>query len=170
LVVKVAVGDCESPEELHALESIFAAYGIDANVTPELHTRRAGSFPYIVVVAAPVIYIALAFARGAAEQAGAESWDAYRRGGWRGLRRFLQEIAWAHDTERRRFGTSGMDEIRFEEPDGPSLHLYQHLTDDELRALGDLDWSTMEDGDMLSIGGDGKWRLNNEPAPRRGDQ
>jgi hypothetical protein len=81
----------------------------------------------------------LQFASGAVQKAGEDAWDAYRAGGWRGLRRLADEIAAA------RTGDHG-GTVTIRDPDGPDVHLSSSVPDIALEELADLDWSGMRDG------------------------
>lgn len=97
------------------------------------------SFSYLVVVSVPITLIASKFFGGAAEAAGADTWAAFRDGGWKGLERFVREIGRAHGSERT-------GSVRIEEPDGPRVTLASHLPEEAFEALGELDWSEMTGG------------------------
>jgi hypothetical protein len=170
VAIAVHLEEAASSDECAVITSIFNAYGVDVDISADRWVHRGGSWPYVVAVAAPVVYIALAFVRGGAEKAGSDTWDAYRDGGWRGLRRFTQEMAWARDADRRApwAGERGGGKISLADPTGgPEVELSVGLDDTDFISLADLDWTAMKDGGYLRCHGDGKWFYNGQPAPQR---
>jgi hypothetical protein len=144
-MISVSVEFLTSEAEKSSLASIFAAYGIEAEVKADRPPPWFGPNPYIVIVAAPVLYLALAFARGAAEKAGADSWDAYRDGGWRGLRRLIRELEWSRDRHPESMGT-----LVIEDPEHDvALHLSSRIPDRAMRELADLDWMALKGGELF---------------------
>jgi hypothetical protein len=153
-------------QEMDALVAVFADAGITADVKDGYVRMSAGALPYMVFVLAHLKWLAAAFAVGASGKAGADSWDAYRDGGWEGLKVFIQRVAHA-----RRNDPQGRITIR--DPSGPDVELHEGIPDEALRELGELDWPTMKTG-RLSWGRKGKaWvYLGGDKAkiaPRRRD-
>ncbi len=151
-----------SEEEMRGLTLMFERAGIKASIRDDYLRLSAEALPYAIIFIGSVAWIAAKFAGGAAEKAGADAWDAYRDGGWQGLRRFLVEVG-------RVRGSNGTVTVR--DPAGPDLQLYQQIPDDALRELADLAWDEMTDG-RLGWGGD-QWlylqggQAEAIPAPRR---
>ena len=160
--LEVTVDRGASEAEMAELRAIFQRVGIDARIRDDYLRLSAEPLPYAVMFMSPVTWIAGAFAIGALGKAGADSWDAFRDGGWRGLSRFLAEVARA----RGRDGT-----VTIRDPTGPDVQLDQHVPDDALRELAALDWPAMSDG-YLGWSEDGWLYLKGGaaealPAPRR---
>jgi hypothetical protein len=157
--------DLHAPqEEMDALAAVFADAGIAAEVKDGYLRMSAAALPYVVFVLAHLKWIAAAFAIGASGKAGADSWDAYRDGGWEGLKVFIQNVARA-----RRNDPEGRITIR--DPSGPDVELHEGIPDEALRELADLDWDAMKKG-RLSWAREGEaWvylgSARAEPAPRR---
>jgi hypothetical protein len=142
--------------EMDAVAAIFQSVGLRANVR-EGYIRLSADLdlPWVVMLMAPLTWVALQFAGGVATKAGADAWDAYRRGGWRGLRRFIDEVVHA----RGREGT-----ITVRDPTGPDVRLHAAIPDEALSELADLDWEAMSDG-YLSWE-EGQWHYLGGGAPK----
>lgn len=83
-------------------------------------------------------WIAGAFATGFAGKAGADSWEAFRDGGWRGLRTFLAGI--------RRARTQEEGTVQIRAKGYPVVRFIESVPDEALEELGYLDWSTLTEG------------------------
>lgn len=170
--VEVTV-DLHAPqEEMDALVAVFADVGIEADVKDGYLRMSGGVLPYAVFVLVQLKWLAAAFAVGASGKAGADSWDAYRDGGWEGLKVFIQRVARA-----RRNDPAGHITIR--DPTGPDVDLDEGIPDEALRELAELDWPAMKSG-RLSWRDGGGWTYlgggwtylggdRTKPAPRRSD-
>ena len=153
--------DAGTPEdELDAVRSVFERVGVDAKVRDDyLRLSAADVLPYVVTFIAPVTWIAAKFAGGFTQKAGEDAWDEFRAGGWKGLAEFLGEIS------RARNGRPGVTTIR--DPAGPDLDLDMEISDEALRALGDLDWTAMADGQLSWDASRGVWWfLQADRAPK----
>jgi hypothetical protein len=113
-VLDVTVDRGATPQEVGALEDVFRSAGIEASVRDDFVRLSGEVLPYVVMFIAPITWVALRFAGGAAEKAGADAWDAFRDGGWRGLRRFLREVAATRATE---------GSVTVRDPTGPDVQL-----------------------------------------------
>jgi hypothetical protein len=127
----------------------------------------AGDLPWVVEFIKPLRWVAFAFVGGAAGKAGADTWDAYREGGWRGVQEFIGDVVRARGNDPDGY-------ITVRDPTGPDVRLWQGIPDDAIRALADLDWGAMSGGDLGWSDERGEWRfLHGEraregaPAPRR---
>lgn len=152
-------------EEMTAIREIFDAHGIEAEVQDNYVRLSAGELPWAVDVVCALKWIALAFATGVVGKAGADAWDEYRAGGWRGLVRFIEEITSAR-------GGDGAITIR--DPEGPDVHLDSDIPEEALAALAELNWEQMSDGMLGWNGARGEWWFiqarrapRGTPAPRR---
>lgn len=104
-------------------------------------------------------WIAAKFAGGFVEKAGADTWDAFRHGGWRGITRLISEIAKARD------GRKGTTTIR--DPTGPDVHLTMDIPDHAVQDLANLDWEAMSDGWLTWDAERQEWRfLHGHRAPQ----
>jgi hypothetical protein len=165
--VEVTV-DLHAPqEEMDALVTVFADVGIEAEVKDGYLRMSVGVLPYAVFVLAQLKWIATAFAVGASGKAGADSWDAYKDGGWEGLKVFIQRVARA-----RRNDPAGHITIR--DPTGPDIDLHEGIPDEALRELAELDWPAMKSGRLSWRGDGGGWIYlggdRAKLAPRRSDR
>jgi hypothetical protein len=162
-VLDVTVDRGATQEEMRALRQVFQDAGIEATVRDDFIRLSSGVLPYVVTFIAPLTWVAAKFAGGAAAKAGADTWDAFRDGGWRGLRRFLDDVASTRTTH-------GIVEVR--DPTGPEIKLHEDIPDEALRELADLDWAQMKGGGYLGWSERGWGYLQagapkSIPAPRR---
>lgn len=145
------------PDEVRAVEEVFHRAGIEATAEPGvIDLTDVDLVPYLVVLTAPIAWIGAQFLGGAANAAGADTWAAFRDGGWKGIGRFVREIARAHGPERT-------GSVTIEEPDGPRVTLASHLPEEAFQALGELDWSEMTGG-WLGWGESGEEWLHVAPG------
>jgi hypothetical protein len=148
-----------APEEMAAVESVFRAANVPATVRDDYVRLSAEVLPFVVMFIAPVTWVAAKFAGGFAAKAREDAWDEYRSGGWRGLSRFITEIAAA------RQGRAGRTTIR--DPTGPDLDLAYGIPDEALQELAELDWDVMRNGDLGWDPVTGQWLfLHATRAPR----
>jgi len=129
------------PEEIQALEELFRGAGVRAEVRADYWRLSALDLPYAVYVLAPLTWIALKFLGGAAGAAGTDAWEAFRDGGWLGLQRFVQEVG------RARGEREGSIVVR--DPEGPDVALSDRLPEEAFRALAELDWRELPNGQLF---------------------
>jgi hypothetical protein len=133
------VVEAEAPEaEQQALVEVFRNVGVTAEVRPSYLRLSADVLPWIVNFIAPMKWVGLAFASGFAAKGGADSWDAFRDEGWRGVVRMVREISAVHGD---REGT-----VTVRDPDGPDVHLDLRIPEAAYPELSELDWQGMSDG------------------------
>jgi hypothetical protein len=164
--LEVTVDSGTPAAEMAAVEQVFAAAGVPAKVRDDCMRLSADALPFVVMFIAPTTWVAAKFAGGFANKAGEDAWDEFRAGGWRGLTRFLAEIASA------RGARDGVVTIR--DPDGPDLNLKPGIPDAALEDLANLDWTAMSDGWLSWNDARGSWWFlqahrapSGMPAPRK---
>jgi len=148
--IDVTVDAGISPEQRQAVEAVFQGAGQRANVHDDYLRFGGDALPWAVFVLTPLAWLALQFASGAVHKAGEDAWDAYRGGGWRGLRRFINEVV------RAREGVRG-GTITIRDPTGPDVDLSATIPDEALKSLGDLDWAAMQGGRLSWRASTGDW-------------
>jgi hypothetical protein len=125
----------------HDVEAVFGAVGLEVDVRDDELISIAPPVEVTIVVA-PLVWLALAFAGGAASKAGEDAWDAYRSAGWRGLRRLVQELYGI----RHPGAPSYSNVVRVDVPRDLSVRIPVAIPEQGLRALAELDWEAMEGG------------------------
>jgi hypothetical protein len=155
------------PEQMRAVAALFDGTGKEAEVDDGYIRLSADTLPWIVQLIAPVKWIALVFGAGVAGKAGSDTWDAYRAGGWIGVRNFVMKVVRARGEDPN--GT-----ITIRDPTGPDVHLWVEVPDEALRELAELDWEAMTDGYLSWSAERREWTFlqanrapHGLPAPRR---
>ena len=143
-------------EEVEAVRSVFRSAGLDAEVQPGIIELSAEPGPWVadlVTVGQNAVLVIAAFfgaiGAGFAQKAGQDAWDEFRADGWRGLRRFMQEITSARGGSGGRVTLRGVGH--------PDLSLESGLPDAAYEKLADLDWSQLGEGTLGWNGETGEW-------------
>jgi hypothetical protein len=156
--LSVVVEAGASPATMQALAELFDTRGIEAEVRDDYVRLSAGQLGWILDFIAHLEWLALAFGSGFAAKAGADAWDEFRAGGWRGLATFIKQVYSAR-------GSDGAITVR--DPDGPDVHLDDRIPEDALAELGEFDWGAMSDGMLIWSSEKGEWRfIQARRAPR----
>lgn len=145
-----------SEEELEAVKGVLRSAGLDAEVQPGIVELSAEPGPWVadlVSVGQNAVLVIAAFfgavGAGFAQKAGQDAWDEFRGDGWRGLKRFMQELTFA------RGGSSGRVTLRG--VGHPDMSLDSGLPDDAYKSLADLDWSQLSEGTLGWNRETGEW-------------
>jgi hypothetical protein len=144
--VHVVVRHQAPPETIEAVNDLFREARVNADVE---RNPALGGADVVQVVVDSLPWLALAFAGGAAGKAGADSWDAFRDGGWRGLASFIRGVGHATECVGLEFQPSASAKVSVQMP----------IPDEVLRQLGDLDWSRLKTGELRWHPADDQWSL-----------
>jgi hypothetical protein len=146
-VESVSLSMIARDDEIAAVERAFADAGFEVEARPEVETPAddlsASSLPWLVYV---VVTVPIgAFFAGFGHAAGKDVWDA--------VKRWVREIAEVHERSHYAGG-----ELDVRDPLGTRLVLSAPVRDEALDALANVDWDSVDGGDLHWDDEHGEWR------------